>query len=754
MTKLFFLHLQTSSIQKNYNTPITDFNNWTRIVSISWGITNEFQDKGFGSLNNMKGYCLIRPQGFTIDKESHEFHGITNEIAINDGCDIQEILREISVHVEKQKVDYFVGHNIDFHLNVLRSEFLRHSFKDLDVKNTICLMKSSVDICKIPSKSSYKYPTLSELYNYLFNKEVDFRSNKNSNYYQYYLILECYKKLFNDNVFNNIGLIPDSKIELINVPFKKDNFPTQNKLEIVSTPNNKKNIIYNGIKLFSQIDDILNYENWGLYILTKNNNGIGKNEYTLIDYRGSIILKTFNRFIRLGFCPIEDVPLIFVNEIIFSNVTFYKGGLFIHENESKIFKNYALNKTYIIIEHDNNLRTLIDYESGRILHGYIKRDFIINEYSKYTIKFNNGNKESIVFLCNYESDKIVSTFPLNGRKLLEETINDELNYIHFLKDSKEGILDLQGNTIINNLFEKLKEVDFETAYTMFKFKKVDKYGFIDLKYQIIFEVDFDFNFEVFDNLIVITNLSVEKHTRGIISKKGELILPIIFDKIEYVEDANGDYFELKRNNRKGLYLILSNYFFDTVYDSIDNDHSNIILERDGFEGLYKRNGEVIFDCNYRFGGYYDHKEFQYIEIKDNDSLSLFNLKNFEYIENNYEKSRSIRRNDEFILIFQKGDFVKLKCFKRGIETEYKYENLEKHIDFKLNNRSFFIDFYSYNDERLIMFRDGHYGFVDINFKEVIPFNFSSATPFKNGMSDVVVNGISFKIDKFGNPFFN
>jgi len=409
MAKLFFLHLQTSSTQKNYNTPVTDFNNWTRIISISWSLTNEFQDKKFGS-----GSCMVKPQGFTIEREAEEFHGVTNANAINDGQYIQEILSKISVHLEKVNIDYFVGHNIEFHLNVLRSELLRHSFKDFDVKNTICLMKSSVNICKIPSNSGYKYPTLSELNNYLFNKDYDIRFNKFGNWYQYSSILNCYDKLFNDNVFINLGLIPDSKIDLINIPFKKDNFSTQNKLEVINTSNSKNDILYDGVKLFSQIDSIENYEKWGMYILSKKN-GRGEIEYILVDYRGIIILRTFDREISLTSYPyeVEDDTSVLVENVWLLNIIFYTQGLFISANSSYYYNNYALDKSYILIEYNEITKTLIDYKYGRIL--FEKTNLLINKHSKYIITFNKINENIYANFSNYDSNRSIFSFDLNNR---------------------------------------------------------------------------------------------------------------------------------------------------------------------------------------------------------------------------------------------------------------------------------------------------------------------------------------------------
>ena len=46
-------------------------------------------------------------------------------------------------------------------------------YEMLKRKTKICTMKQSVNCCKIPSGSRYKYPTLSELHTFLFDKSFE-----------------------------------------------------------------------------------------------------------------------------------------------------------------------------------------------------------------------------------------------------------------------------------------------------------------------------------------------------------------------------------------------------------------------------------------------------------------------------------------------------------------------------------------------------------------------------------------------------
>ena len=71
--------------------------------------------------------------------------------------------------------DLFVGHNVSFDKRMVMVEGIRNKIR-MNVSNTYCTMKNSVNLCKIEVINSdgekyFKYPKLSELYNELFKKE-------------------------------------------------------------------------------------------------------------------------------------------------------------------------------------------------------------------------------------------------------------------------------------------------------------------------------------------------------------------------------------------------------------------------------------------------------------------------------------------------------------------------------------------------------------------------------------------------------
>jgi len=161
MTYLIF-DTETTGKPRNYNAPVSDSENWPRLVQIAW--------LQYDSSGREIGNCeyIIKPQGFTVPDESVRIHGISTERASNEGLPLRSVLNEFSEAVEQSMI--LVAHNMDFDEKIVRAEFFRENISDgLVQTKKICTMKSSTDFCQIPRRDGYKWPTLSELHYKLFN---------------------------------------------------------------------------------------------------------------------------------------------------------------------------------------------------------------------------------------------------------------------------------------------------------------------------------------------------------------------------------------------------------------------------------------------------------------------------------------------------------------------------------------------------------------------------------------------------------
>ena len=166
-TYLFF-DTETTGLPKNWNAPVTDLNNWPRLVELAWVYYKD------GLQVDAKDY-IIKPEGFVIPLDASKVHKITQQKALSEGLDLKMVLAEFKNFVNES--DFLVAHNMSFDQMILGAEFLRNgmanSFAD---KNKICTKEISTNFCAIPSNSGFKefkWPKLSELHTKLFGKDVE-----------------------------------------------------------------------------------------------------------------------------------------------------------------------------------------------------------------------------------------------------------------------------------------------------------------------------------------------------------------------------------------------------------------------------------------------------------------------------------------------------------------------------------------------------------------------------------------------------
>lgn len=159
---LLFFDTETTGIPRNWKAPVTDTENWPRMVQLAW-LLYDYE----GNLID-QGNHIIRPDGYVIPAESSRIHGISTERAIREGKDLREVLQHFSAHLPK--ADYLVAHNLSFDEKILGAELIRMGMptKLFFSKDKICTMESTTDFCAIPGNYGYKWPKLSELHYKVF----------------------------------------------------------------------------------------------------------------------------------------------------------------------------------------------------------------------------------------------------------------------------------------------------------------------------------------------------------------------------------------------------------------------------------------------------------------------------------------------------------------------------------------------------------------------------------------------------------
>ena len=157
---------ETTGLPKRWDAPITDTDNWPRCIQIAWQLHDTM-----GNCIESQDY-LVQPEGFNIPYDAEKIHGISTDLAQEQGVPLADVLEKFNEALGKTK--FVVGQNVKFDLNIMGAEFVRgdvaNQLQELPVLDTCT--EHTASLCQIPGGryGKFKLPTLSELHKHLFNK--------------------------------------------------------------------------------------------------------------------------------------------------------------------------------------------------------------------------------------------------------------------------------------------------------------------------------------------------------------------------------------------------------------------------------------------------------------------------------------------------------------------------------------------------------------------------------------------------------
>ncbi|WP_372754798.1 DNA polymerase III subunit alpha [Labilibaculum sp.] len=153
---------ETTGLPKKWKAPLSDFDNWPRMVQLAWQC-HDIEGNFLFAKNH-----VITPEGYTIPEDVVAVHGISTEIALEKGISLQEALLDFMEDVKKSK--YIIGHNVSFDINIVGCELLRCEMDEqiLLASTALDTMTGSKEYCDLKRKGQLKNPTLTELHMKLF----------------------------------------------------------------------------------------------------------------------------------------------------------------------------------------------------------------------------------------------------------------------------------------------------------------------------------------------------------------------------------------------------------------------------------------------------------------------------------------------------------------------------------------------------------------------------------------------------------
>ena len=157
---------ETTGIPHNKSAPITDLENWPRLVQLAW----QLHDRK-GKLLSHNSF-IIKPDGFDIPFKAEQVHGISTQRAQKEGTPIREVISIFLSDIERTQL--LIGHNIEFDINIIGAELIRLSIQPELFINLLRLDTGmvSTEYCQLAGGigGKLKMPKLSELHEKLFGK--------------------------------------------------------------------------------------------------------------------------------------------------------------------------------------------------------------------------------------------------------------------------------------------------------------------------------------------------------------------------------------------------------------------------------------------------------------------------------------------------------------------------------------------------------------------------------------------------------
>ena len=158
---------ETTGLPRNWNAPITDTENWPRCIQIAWQLHDSM-----GDLLEQSDF-LVQPEGFDIPYDAEKIHGISTDLAAEQGVGLSAIMERFQEAL--QKAQFIVGQNVGFDINIMGCEMHRMGMDISLLTNKpvldTCTEKSAL-LCRIPGGrgGKFKLPNLTELHEYLFGE--------------------------------------------------------------------------------------------------------------------------------------------------------------------------------------------------------------------------------------------------------------------------------------------------------------------------------------------------------------------------------------------------------------------------------------------------------------------------------------------------------------------------------------------------------------------------------------------------------
>ena len=381
----------------------------------------------------------------------------------------------------------------------------------------------------------------------------------------------------------------------------------------------------------------------------------------------------------------------------------YKEGCFVVEQEGK----------FGVITLEGNEIVSISYDKI-IADGYYEK-----ETKSYNAGFIIGKKTEEGYRYGYINSKGKLLLEMNYNEINRVTnIQDDKNiYLVTFKNGKAG-LTKNKKIILDNQYE---EIEYNKLNNLFSIQKASKQGVVDITGKQIIPIEYEavlFSGQTInatkDGQTIIFNVNGEKQENA----EYVSVIPTKNENYFITIDKNSNYGVM---NEKGETLIKNNYQY-IQYAFLNY----FIVTNNGKVGILNNEGKAEVDFKYDI----------IQRIDDTNTMQAIDSAN--NTTDIYDQNSKMTVSMKGASIYTEDNYIKILS-----DTDRKYIDNSGKV---LSNKEIFTD-----NELFANSKEGKWGFVDKDGKEVVEYKYDMVTEFNSyGYAGVKVNELWGVVDRSGN----
>lgn len=355
--------------------------------------------------------------------------------------------------------------------------------------------------------------------------------------------------------------------------------------------------------------------------------------------------------------------------------------------------------TYDIDEETGTYETkVLNNSNVEIFEEYDKVEAISNMDENYNLWYESN-------VLKYLKDGKYGLMNLSG-EILTENIYDNIEALSGVEnsyvvtiDSKEGIIDNTGKTIIDINYIEISNLGEDNKKGYIIKSEEGLYGIIDYSNNIVLETNYESIKNIYgNNYYVIT----ENGKEVLVNKTGETVLKDEFDTISQILTLEDNGFIFVKDGLYGVMSFTGEIKIENVYSYLEETRSGVFLAiKDASYGVIDINNNINIP-------------FIYAQIMYNQLADIYIAEDSSYNANIINNEYEIKQSGIFVKIDEDKGYIELKQ-----DGEYKYYN------FKFEEKQETEIFTSYT--LFLSKQNDKYGYIDKDGNVIVDYIYDDAT---------------------------